>query len=498
MSDELDNVPLEPTSVRDPLVGATLGDYRVVRALGVGGMGVVYEGVHTTIRKKVAIKVVRPELAQDPQLRRRFVTEAQASNAIRHRNIVDVHAHGLTPDGRPYLVMEYLDGQPLDGWLDERGPLPWKEGAALLLELCAPLAAAHRAGVVHRDLKPSNVYVCTDEEGERFLKLLDFGLAKQTQAQTSSTLTSSAIVMGTPDYMAPEQARAQGTEPRTDVYALGCVGFELLSGRIPYSGAAAVDVLLQHVSAPVPRIRELVPDVPEVLDELLARMMEKDVAARPTIEQVREVLRGVVNARGPVSSPQLDAVPRPPSPERATPAEPAAPVDAATLSPPSTPSPTVPTARPRLLALAGAGLVVIGVGTWWALARQSDAPRPPEVAVRPPQEPPTPTPPAPPTPPPEAPEPAAPPPPDVAPTPTPTPTPPVEPSPAPKRVKKRVPTVDELLARIDKLQAKVAADPTAVTLLKRYRADAERAAADAERETLAGRLDSFQKTYGLR
>ncbi|MDX2010274.1 MAG: protein kinase [Myxococcaceae bacterium] len=285
--------PLDATSVRDPLLGAKLGDYQVLGPLGEGGMGVVYEGLHTVINKRVAIKVIKPEFSGDQVLVRRVLAEAQAVNAVRHRGIVDIHAHGLTPDGRPYLVMELLHGETLHDLLARQGQLSQTEAIGLLLEATGPLFAAHKAGIVHRDLKPSNLFLCRDDDGERFLKLLDFGLAKRTApGVSSSTMTSASLIVGTPDYMAPEQARAQPTDARTDIYALGVLAFELLAGRLPFTAGSSVDLVMQHLSAPVPRLVDLDPSIPQELSDLVAQMMAKEPPQRPqSLEPVRALLR---------------------------------------------------------------------------------------------------------------------------------------------------------------------------------------------------------------
>jgi serine/threonine-protein kinase len=296
----------DATSVRDPLIGARLGDYQVVGALGEGGMGVVYEGLHTVINKRVAIKVIKPEFAADQVLARRVLAEAQAVNAVRHRGIVDIHAHGMTPDGRPYLVMEKLHGETLADLLDRQGRLSLAEAVQLVFDATGPLFAAHKAGIVHRDLKPSNLFLCVDDDGERFLKLLDFGLAKRSApGVTSSTMTSASLIVGTPDYMAPEQARAQPTDNRTDIYSLGVLAFELVAGRLPYTAGTSVDLVMQHLSAPVPRLVDLDPSVPGPLSQLVEQMMSKEPAKRPqTLEPVRAALKDLL-ATGLQSTPQV-------------------------------------------------------------------------------------------------------------------------------------------------------------------------------------------------
>lgn len=306
----------DSTRIRDPLLGAKLDDYLVVGPLGEGGMGVVYEGLHTVINKRVAIKVIKAEFAGDEVLVRRVLAEAQAVNAVRHRGIVDIHAHGRTPDGRPYLVMEMLHGETLHELLTRQGRLSHHEAVKVLLEATGPLFAAHKAGIVHRDLKPSNLFLCVDDDGERFLKLLDFGLAKRTApGVTSSTMTSASLIVGTPDYMAPEQARAQPTDARTDIYSLGVLAFQLLAGQLPFTANSSVDLVMKHLSAPVPRLSDLDPAIPTELSDLVEQMMAKEPAQRPqSLEPIRAVLKAqtVAHPNGFPTAPmpaQLKATP---------------------------------------------------------------------------------------------------------------------------------------------------------------------------------------------
>ncbi|MCC6338194.1 MAG: serine/threonine protein kinase [Myxococcales bacterium] len=298
--------PEAPKPVEDPLIGLQVGEYRILEPVGEGGMGVVYRGVQPVIKKKVAIKIIKPAFAADESQVNRLVAEAEAVNAIGHRSIIDIFSLGRLPDGRPYIIMEFLDGEPLDVWLNRHGRPPLSVSLELLVEMCGPLAAAHRAGVIHRDLKPSNVFLCSQPDGSRYLKLLDFGLAKRALGlDGTAAQTSEAMVSGTPDYMAPEQARGLAISPRSDIYALGIVAFELLTGRVPFIGATPMDVMVGHVSKPAPRLRTFEPALPAALDELLARMLAKEPEQRPqTIEEVRAVLEEVLVEGG-------DARPRP-------------------------------------------------------------------------------------------------------------------------------------------------------------------------------------------
>ncbi|MFT3836974.1 MAG: serine/threonine-protein kinase [Myxococcaceae bacterium] len=211
-------------SLNDPLLGARLGEYEVFGLLGEGGMGVVYKALQPVIKKRVAIKVLKPSAMGDPSLVNRLVAEAEAVNSIGHRNIIDIFGLGRLPDGRPYIVMEYLDGEPLDVYLRNTGKVELGDALALISAICAPLGAAHRAGVIHRDLKPSNVFLCRQQDdGARYLKLLDFGLAKRSASLDGVTeQTSRAVIQGTPDFMAPEQVRGHAISPAPTSTRSGC------------------------------------------------------------------------------------------------------------------------------------------------------------------------------------------------------------------------------------------------------------------------------------
>ncbi|SEU38899.1 serine/threonine-protein kinase [Stigmatella erecta] len=272
----------EEPPTRDALIGMKLGEYELRQRIGVGGMGFVYDGIQPLIGKRVAVKVLRPELAQAPEQVARLLAEARAVNAIRHRGIIDIFGFGQVPDGRQYIVMEFLDGQPLDAHLAEKGRLAPTEALSILDEVLAALGAAHGAGVVHRDLKPSNIFLVREPGNSRYVKLLDFGLAKQGQGPTARTAqTRTDMVVGTPEYMAPEQARGQAVGPMTDLYAMGVVTFEMVTGRLPFTGSSPVDLLMKHVDARPPRPSEFVPELPPALDAFILQMLTKDPEARP-------------------------------------------------------------------------------------------------------------------------------------------------------------------------------------------------------------------------
>ncbi|WP_240360031.1 protein kinase domain-containing protein [Pyxidicoccus caerfyrddinensis] len=305
------------TTPRDPLIGMRLGEYELRTRVGVGGMGLVYEGIQPLIGKRVAVKVLRPELDRTPEQVERLLAEARAVNAIRHRGIIDIFGFGEVPDGRQYIVMEFLDGQALDAVLAERNRLPVQEVLSILDEVLAALAAAHGAGVVHRDLKPSNIFLVRQPDGSRYVKVLDFGLAKRGPAPNSrSAQTRTDMVVGTPEYMAPEQAQGHAVGPMTDLYALGVVTFEMVTGRLPFIGSSPVDLLIKHVQERPPRPSEFVSDLPPALDAFILQMLTKDPETRPgsadalrqQLHKLRRTLRSSTrsnpNALAPVEKPK--------------------------------------------------------------------------------------------------------------------------------------------------------------------------------------------------
>ncbi len=258
----------------DLLLGTTIGAYRVARLLGIGGMGRVYKGVHPTIGSRVAIKVLSRECSDRRDLVERFFAEAKAVNLIRHESIVDVLDLAHLPDGRPYLVMEFLDGSSLSAIIEQakRGgmPLPIGGVARLAAEVLDALGAAHAKGIVHRDLKPDNVYVTPSGRP----KVLDFGIAKLTDTTTGSS-TRTGSLLGTPHYMAPEQAAGRPVDHRADLYAIGVILFECFTGRKPFNAEALFDLLRMHVEAPPPSPRQLRPDLPPELEHVIMVALAK-------------------------------------------------------------------------------------------------------------------------------------------------------------------------------------------------------------------------------
>ncbi len=291
--------------------GWMAGEYRLGRKLGEGGFGAVYEAVHPLLKRRAAVKVLHRIAGADSDAVLRFVAEARAVNQIRNRHIIDIFSFGKLPDGRHFYVMDLLEGETLDRYLKREGRLDVDRTVRLLRPIAEALDAAHAAGVVHRDLKPQNIYLVWDERGVTVPKLLDFGMAKLLGE--SPVHTQSGTPLGTPLYMSPEQARGDRVDGRSDVYALGVLVYELLTGRQPITGENTIAVLMAHIIQAPPRMSELEPEVPTELDEPVARMLEKKPEARPeTASAALAELTRVAEAAGLSISEGPPSLSRPP------------------------------------------------------------------------------------------------------------------------------------------------------------------------------------------
>jgi len=244
------------TGGTDPYIGSLIdGKYEVSSRLGEGGMGVVYRCRHTILDRTVAMKVLRLDMAKNLELTERFLNEARSASSIGNPHIIDILDFGQLPDGATYFLMEFLEGNSLTSLLEAGRRLPLERLLDIAIQLTEALGAAHRAGIVHRDLKPDNVFLIQRGDEDDFVKVLDFGIAKANTA--TNQLTQAGQVFGTPHYMAPEQAAGKEVDGRADIYSLGVMLFELVSGRLPFDGDNFMSILTQHMYKEAPRMRDL-------------------------------------------------------------------------------------------------------------------------------------------------------------------------------------------------------------------------------------------------
>ena len=283
----------------DHLLGKMVGSYRIATVLGQGGMGRVYKAVHPGIGSRVAVKVLGAQFSTNQGLIERFFAEARAVNVVRHENIVNVLDLAHLPDGRPYIVMEYLDGGPLSGVIQTMGTLPIGTTLQLMAGVLSGLEAAHASGIIHRDLKPDNIFVSPSGRP----KVLDFGIAKlRPDLGGVSDGTREGSLLGTPHYMSPEQARAQSVDVRTDVYSAGVIIFECLTGHRPFNAASLFELLRAHVEQPPPRPTSLRPDMPPAVEHAVLRAMAKNPDERfQSATEFRQALEHLLHMLGPDS-----------------------------------------------------------------------------------------------------------------------------------------------------------------------------------------------------
>lgn len=256
------------------------GKYALVRLLGRGGMGAVYEARHTKLARRFAIKFLLPEAAKNREILRRFENEAKAAGGLEHPNLAAVTDFGRGVDGAPYIVMEFLQGEDCSKLIARLGPLPIARAAGIVVQACHGLVVAHDRGIIHRDLKPENLFVTDAGNGSDLVKVLDFGIAK-LRLPEGSTVTSTGVTFGTAHYMSPEQARGAGdVDHRTDVWSLGVVLYELLAGRKPFVGDQFLNVIYQILSVDAPPLASIRPDLPPQLVALVERAMSRDLDSR--------------------------------------------------------------------------------------------------------------------------------------------------------------------------------------------------------------------------
>jgi TPR repeat protein len=284
------------------LVGDTLGGgkYELLEELGRGGMGVVFRARHKLMERIVAIKMLIDDMGKDPTALQRFHVEAKAASALNHANIIRIYDFDVSQHGFPFIVMDYLQGEPLDGILDRDQRMNWQRAMPLFLKVCDALGHAHRRQVVHRDMKPSNVMVVHDEdEGERPV-VLDFGIAKlfTPGGKNEGRLTRTGEIFGSPLYMSPEQCLGQPVDHRSDIYSVACLIYETLTGCVPFDKSGFVQVILAHVNEPAPRLDRAAPELglPKELSDVLMKAMAKSATER--FESMAEFKQALIAASG--------------------------------------------------------------------------------------------------------------------------------------------------------------------------------------------------------
>jgi serine/threonine-protein kinase len=276
-----DDSPLEP-----PVTGLVAGKYELTRLIGRGGMGSVWEGKHVTLGTRVAVKFIEAEYANSNEARSRFDNEAHAAAKLQSKHAIQIYDHGVTDNGRPYIVMELLLGEPLDRRIERLGKITLHETARILQHVCRALHKAHEQGIIHRDLKPENVFLVRGpDDDDEIAKVLDFGIAKikgpPSHAQGVSSSTKTGAVLGTPYYMSPEQARGlRNIDHRTDLWSLGVIAFKCVTGHLPFEGESVGDLLVKICTAPAPTPSHVQPGLPPSFDHWFFRALEREPARR--------------------------------------------------------------------------------------------------------------------------------------------------------------------------------------------------------------------------
>ena len=282
------------------LVGEVIANrYRVLEKLGEGGMGTVYLAEHTAIGKKLAIKVLLQDYARKEDLKERFLQEAKAAAMIGHENIVDITDFGHTPNGSVFFAMEFLQGEDLSQRIKRQGRIPWAEGKPILLQICRALGAAHAKNIIHRDMKPENIFLIEREGRRDFCKLLDFGIAKVTgMSDGERRLTRTGMIFGTPEYMSPEQAQGHHPDHRVDVYAVGIIAYEMVTGEVPFKADTFMGILTKHIFENPTPPKDVAPDanIPADVEEIILKALAKKREER--FPSMTEMATAIAQASG--------------------------------------------------------------------------------------------------------------------------------------------------------------------------------------------------------
>ena len=285
----------------DPRIGTVLaGRYVIEEVIGEGGMATVYRARHKLTDKQVAVKIMNPMLASDAIVRERFRREARSAQKLAHPNIIEIYDQGDTADGTAFIAMELLQGESLAPVIS-RGPLDVDRAIHIMIQIARGVARAHDLEIIHRDIKPENIFLCRREDGSDLVKVLDFGIAKSRQ---DSRLTGQGELFGTPQYMAPERILGKDTGGSSDIYALGVVFFEMVTGELPFNAPDVATFFVKHMEEPPPAVRSLNARVPASLDDLIQRMLAKSPADRPVdAHRVHQDLLDIIRDREAVAPP---------------------------------------------------------------------------------------------------------------------------------------------------------------------------------------------------
>ncbi len=288
-----------PIRAQPQMIGREIaGRFRILAKIGEGGMGAVYRAEQISLKRAVAVKVLRPELSANQMLVRRFETEAAAVAKIDHPNTVKVYDFGQDTDGSLFIAMEYIEGRSLRAAV-QQGPMPPARALGIAIQVAASLADAHTQSIVHRDLKPDNVMLIDKGRSRDIVRVLDFGIARDDSRSTQLAMTQAGDMLGTPQYMAPEQIRGETIDGRTDVYALGCLIYEMVTARLPFEAPTVLAMLTKHLTeqVPAPSVRRPDLGIPPAIDHLVLAAMAKDPNARPpTMDDYGELLTTVLQS----------------------------------------------------------------------------------------------------------------------------------------------------------------------------------------------------------